>query len=92
MISYRIHRLVASQCSDIRISTWGMSDFAKPNRINAVYSDEVIPLAECGDQRSARKEKINESCECQPCLVVACLKVENSIEEEQDKRKISFLF
>ena len=44
--------------------------------------NEMIPLAECGDQRSTRKEKINESCECQPCLVIACLKVENSIEEE----------
>ncbi len=54
--------------------------------------NQMILLAECDDQRSARKMKINGSCECQPCLVVACLKVENSIEEEQDKRKISLLF
>ena len=33
-----------------------------------------------------------ERCEGQPCLVVACLKVENSIEQEHDKKKICLLF
>ena len=33
-----------------------------------------------------------ERCEYQPCLVVACLEVENSIEQEHDKKKICLLF
>ncbi len=35
-----------------------------------------------------------ERCKCQPCpcLVVACLKVENSIEQEDDDKKICLLF
>ena len=31
-------------------------------------------------------------CEYQPCSVVACLKVENSIEQEHDKQKICLFF
>ena len=31
-------------------------------------------------------------CEGQPCFVVACLKVVNSIEQEDDKKQICSLF
>lgn len=33
-----------------------------------------------------------EICGGQPCLVVACLEVENSIEQEHDNKKICLLF
>ena len=35
---------------------------------------------------------VSVRCKCQPCpcLVVACLKVDNSIEQEHDKKKICY--
>ena len=62
-----------------------------------IKRDKICENGKFQDEHETENEKergvdSEERCEGQPCLVVACLEVENSIEQEHDKKKICLSF